>query len=267
LHLWDLTTRKELFKVPGDRGAFSPDGKLFACGGTGEDHAIGLWEVATGKERCRFKGHGSRSCLAFSPDGRVLATGSQDHTVMLWDVAGCGRAEKAPNRRLSDDDLEELWADLANEDPARAHPAIWRLIGEPKQAVALLKERLRPVPDATAERISAWIDDLDNDKFEERQEVAAELEAQAELAEPALRKALDSSPSLEAKRRLEALTAKLENRALAHDWMRTYRALEVLEYVGSPEAKQVLENLATGNSKSRITEEANLALSRLAIRP
>jgi WD40 repeat protein len=46
-----------------------------------------LWDVVTGRLMVSLKGHeGKVMCLAFSPDGTRLATGSHDRTVRLWDV-------------------------------------------------------------------------------------------------------------------------------------------------------------------------------------
>jgi WD40 repeat protein len=49
---------------------------------------IKLWEVATGSEVRTLTGHTrSVNSVAFSPDGRLLASGSWDDTIKLWEVA------------------------------------------------------------------------------------------------------------------------------------------------------------------------------------
>ena len=48
-----------------------------------------FWDLATGEPAGTLRGHEDYvSAVAFSADGKLLATGSFDHTVKVWDVAG-----------------------------------------------------------------------------------------------------------------------------------------------------------------------------------
>jgi WD40 repeat protein len=97
--LWDLTTGKELMRLGhrdvGGHMAFSPDGKLLASAGC-EDATVRVWKVHTGEElhvlvkhhqvSSDGKSDGYAAGVAFSPDGKLLATSGNDQVIRLWDV-------------------------------------------------------------------------------------------------------------------------------------------------------------------------------------
>jgi RNA polymerase sigma factor (sigma-70 family) len=75
------------FRHTWDMGAFalSPDGKRLASAGDG---AVVVWDVADGRELCRFAGHGCTvNSVAFNPDGKSVASGGEDNVIRLWDAA------------------------------------------------------------------------------------------------------------------------------------------------------------------------------------
>lgn len=48
---------------------------------------VQLWDIRTGEHIVTFLGHPTDiQCLAFSPDSTILASGSFDHTILLWDL-------------------------------------------------------------------------------------------------------------------------------------------------------------------------------------
>jgi WD40 repeat protein len=65
--------------------AISPDGRFLAGGGGSADPTIKLWSVQDGRCYCNLSGHINEVwSVAFSADGRMLASGSTDRTIRIW---------------------------------------------------------------------------------------------------------------------------------------------------------------------------------------
>jgi RNA polymerase sigma factor (sigma-70 family) len=267
VRLWDLASARELRRLPTQANdiralVFSPDGKTLAAGAW---DTIVLWEFASGKERGTFRGHAAWIwSLAFSPDGRLLASGSLDYTALVWDVTGSSPDGRSFSRDVSPTEIERLWTDLESADAVRSFRAMWQLIAASRTAVSFLSRHLQPESPAKEERLRRLIDNLDDNQFEIREQASIELQELGPLAERHLRMALAGHPSAEARRRLESLLDKVQKQSLSIKQLQSLRALEVLEHIGSPDARQVLMALAQGAPESRLTQESQASLARLA---
>jgi WD40 repeat protein len=238
--------------------AISPDNRLLAVA-ENEITATRVLEVASGRTRLMLSGHRSMpTTLAFSPDGKTLASGGSDSVIYLWDATGT--RSKASGKEL---DESAHWDALSGIDAVRAGEALAALVRKSDHSVAFLKERLRPVEAVAAKRLARLIADLDADAFETREAASRELARLGELVEPALGRALKDDVQPEAKRRLEELLEKLDRRSLPPETLRELRAVEALEHIGTPEARRLLEALATGAPEARLTLDAKATLKRL----
>jgi WD40 repeat protein len=86
--LWDVgpSAARELARLSGPCHALAvaPDGRSVAAT---DDSRVLLLDTEAGQPPIVLEGHrGLVNALAFRPDGRTLATGSNDFTVRLWDV-------------------------------------------------------------------------------------------------------------------------------------------------------------------------------------
>jgi HEAT repeat protein len=124
-----------------------------------------------------------------------------------------------------------------------------------------LRPRRRWIP--PIERLIAALDD---EHFKVREQATKDLAAMGDRAAPSLRKALAVNPSAEARRRLDQLLTQADGAAPSAETMREVRAVEVLEAIGTPETRKLLDALAAGPSGMCLTEEAKASARRLTMR-
>lgn len=196
--------------------------------------------------------------LSFSPDGSRLAVVEPGGTILVFD-------ESVPTERppLKDGELDRLWADLASTDPKVGWAALIRLDDDPDSAVRFLAKRLTPVrePDAAARLIAA----LDAPSFRKREAAYKQLLELGDAARPSIAHALDASASGERRNRLELLSVSLgDDRSPQPVDLRRLRALTILRWAASKEARALIDGLAAGVPTARVTLEARAARERLA---
>jgi WD40 repeat protein len=239
--------------------AVSPDGRVVA--GDLSEADVFLWDALTGKKIATLKGHrGSIKSLCFSADGRHLISGSADTTVLVWDYRESIREQGAT--LLSPKRLQKIWSDLQSSDAAVAYAAVSDLASSPDQALALLRQKLTPTTPADHARIETWIARLDEESFQERERAQKELDVVRDFAEPILLHALAGKLSLETKRRVESMLARLID-SPSPIWLAHLRAFEALERIGTPAARELVEQIAAGQPEAPLTLEARRTLDRM----
>ncbi|MGL4550916.1 MAG: WD40 repeat domain-containing protein [Gemmataceae bacterium] len=238
--------------------AFSPDSRLLAVAreagvrrGRGPA-AVAVYELASRSVRAAYPVRASS--LAFAPGSWRLAVGAAC-CAEVYDLSGLARLR--PPARPADP-----WADLDAPDAARAADAASGLLSRPGDAVGLIAARLTP---AGGKPLSARLVDR---RVEDLKDPVNRVRAEELLAEAGPRLAGLLADRLRAADHPDATASLKALLRAARAWpgegmLRPVRAVEVLERLATPEARELLEALAAGNPDARPTAEAKAALGRV----
>ncbi len=253
---------------PESPSGISPDGRTIAMNrrrqlGEGEDapweYDTRLVEVGTAGTRRCFPFTTPPLAMAFSPDGRTLATAHDDAPVFLWDIYG-ERTNPLPKPHAAA--LREAWVDLASADAERGFRAVCLLVQHPNEAVPMLAANLKPAAAVDPKQIRQAIEELADRNYRTREAAERELAGIVNEVRPQLQAAFDGGThGPEAGQRLERLLHRTMEAATP--WtIRAVRAHEVLERIGTPAAKAVVEASAKGAPAAAQTQDAAATLGR-----
>ncbi len=220
LGVWEVASGKLLARIPNmmfvDQAVIAPDNESIALA---DGWGVRIFDLHDGKQIAAHPssdiacGNGANEVgagnetLVYSPDGRKLATGHQDGSILVWKAT---ERNAVARNSLTQKDAESLWADLANDTPAMARTAIEKFLQSPTLALAVLDANFKPT---TAE-----------------------------------------APASDNPTRYLPLQG---------DNLRGVRAIEILERIGTPPAKEQLNRWTRQKANPRLADEARFSLQRL----
>ncbi len=261
--VWEIVTGRLVVMIETsgvDNLAVADNSRMLVTVGGG---ALRVWDLATGKELGRRELGGESIGLILSPDGSRAITPLADGTALAWELRAFPVAPLVTGER----NVAGWWEELLRGDATAAYAAVCRMVGSPEVAVGWIREHLKSVQAPSADELRRLVTQLGADDFQTREAAERKLREHGELATAAIRETLKGNVTPEQRRRMEMLLSIPAGGTLGPgETLRGVRAVWVLERIGSPEARRVLETLGGGAADARLTREARAAVDRLGQR-
>ncbi len=292
--LRDTTRGRDFEPWPAYSVAFTPDGKHVIAT---DQQTVTLFDVVTGRDVRRISENGLFNAIALSPNGRYLAllvhvassstirllhlgSGRQVADPLALDISGWSLAFSPDGRLLAagsgfadDDGLIRVWELASGRE-------ICRFQGHRAQvtSIAFLPDSRRIVSASADATAMVW--DIARTEHEAEStlgqhdielfwaDLAGDHAAEANRAILALVTAPDRVvPFLADRLKPIQIDDPAKDTSLgpiaSGETLRRLRAISVLEKIGTPDARRVLEQLASGLEGARETRDAKAALRQL----
>ncbi len=98
LALCDARTGRELRRLPGEAGAFTPDSRTVLAVRRGQGTELVAWEAATGRELRKLPWPGAGAFVAFTADGESFAGLGRDGLLRMWESRTGRELRRFPTR-------------------------------------------------------------------------------------------------------------------------------------------------------------------------
>lgn len=290
---WDRSVR-----VAGCRAG----GVAAAGGDCGVVDIVDMW---TGKQLTSFRSQGARiTLLALSDSGRYLVSVVEDGTYILHDLGigetifenrsksrikavavspdggmlgladekGCVFLIEVPARHqlsapaATSGEISRWWALLGNPDAQIAYAATKQLMAHPQATLQIAGATLQALGPVDRRNMETLIAQLKSGQQAARAKALEGLLAEGELAMPALRDEMARSQDRDAKLCIEGVMAAGGGYWLISKDLAVARSVQLLEWLGDPEAGKIIDRVAQGDQGRLGTRLAAEARRRMELR-
>jgi hypothetical protein len=278
LDVWDLRKGKLVCTVPSKSyfysAAFAPDNQSVVCvEANGQPY---LYNLVAEKVIYRFNPP-ERLChfVTFTPDIKRVAliadvpaqdqkggADTRQEAIYLYEVPGA--ALNPAVAQVDDAALEKLWADLTTDNDLRLQRVLQAFRAAPQPAIDLFRMKVTPVPKEQQAKVEQLIAELDTSNFTKRDEAQEALQRLARQFAPLLEARKKEVGPGEVRNRLTFVLNQMKEEPTLVVLIREQRVLTFLEQTATPQARELLRQLAEGAPQARLTVAARAALDRLA---